>query len=48
MALENIITIFKSENKSGVLLNPNYWLAGVNYEDKNANESEDINNNGKN
>ena len=45
MAEDNKTTTLKFEiNKSGVLLHPNYWLAGVNYEDKNTNESEDINN----
>ena len=42
MAADNKITTLKFENKSGVLLNPNYWLVGVDYEDKNANESEDM------
>ena len=43
MAAENKITTLKFEKKSGVLLHSNYWLAGVDNEDKNANESEDIN-----
>ena len=44
MAADNKITNIKFENNSGVLLNTNYIMAGVDYEDKNANESEDINN----
>ena len=36
MAADNKITILKFENKSGVLLHPNYWLAGVYYKDKNT------------
>ena len=43
MAADIKITTLTFENKSGVLLNPNYWLAGVDYEDKNVNESEDTN-----
>ena len=42
MAVDNKITTIKFENKSVVLLNTNYWLAGVDYEDKNVNESKDI------
>ena len=34
MAADNKTTTLKFENKSGVLLNPNYWLVGVDYEDK--------------
>ena len=37
MAADNKITTLKFENKSEVLLHPNCWLAGVDYEDKNAN-----------
>ena len=44
MAAENKITTLKLENKSGVLLYPNYWMAGVHYEDKNTNEIKDIHN----
>ena len=43
MAVDNKITTLKFENKSGVLLHPNFSLAGVDDEDKNANKSEDIN-----
>ena len=43
MAEDDKITNLRFENKSGVLLNPNYWLEGVDYEDKNMNESKDIN-----
>ena len=39
MAEDNKITTLRFEKKSGVLLNPNYWLAGVDYEDKNSNVS---------
>ena len=42
MAADIKTTTLTFENKSGVLLNPNYWLSGVDYEDKNVNESEDI------
>ena len=31
MAADNKITTLKFENKLGVLLHPNYWLAGVDY-----------------
>ena len=48
MAADNKITTLKFENKSGVLLHPNYWMAGVDYEDKNANRIEDINNDEQN
>ena len=48
MEADNKITTLKFENKSGVLLHPNYYLAGVDYEDKNANKNEDINNDEKN
>ena len=44
MAADNKITNFNFENKVGVLFHPKCWLAGVDYKDKNANESEDINN----
>ena len=47
MAVDNKITTLKFENKLGVLLNPNYWLVGVDHEDKNVNESEDANDDGK-
>ena len=40
---DNKTTNLKFENKPGMLLYPNYWLAGVDYADKNANEREDIN-----
>ena len=43
MAEDNKITNIRFENKSGVLLHPNYWLEGVDYEYKNVNESKDIN-----
>ena len=43
MAADNKTTTLKFESNSGVLLHPNYWLVGVDYEDKKANESEDIN-----
>ena len=43
MAADNKTTTLNFENKSGVLLHPNYWLIGVDYEDKNANEIKDIN-----
>ena len=33
MAVDNKITTLKFENKSGLLLHPNYWLAGVDYEE---------------
>ena len=42
VAADNKITTPKNENKSGVLLNTNYWLEGLDYKDKNAKESEDI------
>ena len=48
MAAENRFTTLKFENKSGVLLHPNNWLAVVDYEDKNMNESEDIHDDEKN
>ena len=48
MSAYNKITTIKFENKSGVVLHTNYWMAGVDYEDKNANESEDINDDEKN
>ena len=44
MAADNKTTTLKFENKLGVVLHPKYWLTGVDYEDKNANRSEDINN----
>ena len=47
MTEDNKITTFKFENKAVVLLNPTYWLAGVDHEDKNANEIEDRNYDGK-
>ena len=37
LVVDNKITTLKLENKSGVLLNPNYWLSGVYCEDKNVN-----------
>ena len=43
MVADNKITTIKFENKSGVLLHPNYWLAGVDYKTKNTNDSEDTN-----
>ena len=43
MSADNKITTLKFENKSGVLLHPNYWLSGVDYEDKNVNENKDTN-----
>ena len=48
MAEDNKITNLKFENKSGLLLYSNYWLAGVDYEDKNANKREYINNDEQN
>ena len=48
MAAENRIATLKFENKSGVLFHPNYCLTGVNNVDKNANESEDTNNDEQN
>ena len=42
MEIYNKITTLKFENNTEVLLNPNYWLAGVDYEDKNANKSKEI------
>ena len=42
MASDNKTTTLKFEIKSGVLLHDNYWLVGVDYEDKNVNESKDI------
>ena len=48
MAADNKTTTLKFEIKSGVLSHDNYWLVGVDYEDKNENESEDINDNEKN
>ena len=48
MVANNKITPIKFKNKSGLLLYPNYWLSGVYYEDKDANESEDINDDEKN
>ena len=47
-AADNTISTIKFENKSGVLLHTNYWLAGVDYEDKNSNEREDKNNDEQN
>ena len=41
MVEDNKITTLKFENKSRVLLHPNYCLAGVNYEDTNLSKSED-------
>ena len=35
MAADDKMTKLKFENKSGVLLHPNGWLIGVDYEDKN-------------
>ena len=43
ISADNKITALKFENKPGVVLNPNYWLAGVDYEDKNVNESKATN-----
>ena len=43
MSSENKITTLNFENRSGVLLNPNYWMAEVDHEDKNTSEIEDIN-----
>ena len=40
MASDNENRTFMFEKKSRVLFYPNYWLAGVDYEDKNANERE--------
>ena len=34
MSEDNKTTTLNFEKKSGVLLHPNYWLAGVDYEDK--------------
>ena len=48
MTEDNKIATLKLENKSGLLFHPNYWLIVVDYEDKNSNGSEDINNNEKN
>ena len=48
MSADNKTTTIEFENKSGVLLNTNYWLAGADYEDKNANEIEDRNDDEKN
>ena len=48
MAAENKTTTLKFENRSGVLFHPNYFLAGVDYEDKNANKIKDINNDEQN
>ena len=48
MAADNKITILKFENKSGVLLYPNYWVSGVDYEEKNANKIKYINNDEQN
>ena len=48
LAADNKLTTLKFENKSGVLLHPNYCLAGVDYEDKNANKSDDTNNDEQN
>ena len=45
---DNSNTTLKFEKNSGVLLNTNYCLTGVDYEDKNANKSEGINNNEQN
>ena len=44
MVSENKTTTLKFENKSRVLLKPNYWLEVVDYQDKNANKSEEIKN----
>ena len=41
---DNKIATLNIENKSVALINPNYQLEGMNYEDKNKNESEDIHN----
>ena len=38
MGADNNFTTIKFEKKSGALLYPNYWMAGVYYEDKNMNE----------
>ena len=43
MASDNENRTFMFEKKSRVLFYPNYWLAGVDYEDKNSNESRYIN-----
>ena len=43
MAADNKITTLKFENNPGVLLNPNYWLVGVDYKYKNSNEIENRN-----
>ena len=40
MAADNKITTLKFENKLGVLLHPNYWLAGVDYKEKNEAQRE--------
>ena len=48
MAAENKSTTLKFENKSVVLLHPNYLLAIVDYEDENSNEFKYINNDEQN
>ena len=48
MAADNKIITLKFENKSGVLLNIEYCLTGLHYEDINANENDDIHDDEKN
>ena len=45
MSAEDKIMTFKFENRSGMLLHTNDWLAGVDYEDSNENKDKNINGN---
>ena len=45
MSAEDKIMTFKFENRSGMLLHTNDWLAGVDYEDENENKDKNINEN---
>ena len=43
ISADNKIMTLKFKNNSRMLLHPNYFLGGVYYQDKNANEKENIN-----
>ena len=45
MSAEDKIMTLKFENRSGMLLHTNDWLAGVYYEDENENKNKNINEN---
>ena len=45
MSAEDKIMTFKFENRSGMLLHTNNFLAGVYYEDENENKDKNINEN---